>query len=318
MIREERARLVERYRRGHRDIMSLLALPGTLPLDFAPEGEWSARQVVHHLADTEVFRCTRLRRLLSEDQPLVQAFDELRLAERAYYSRPIEASLALFDAGVRSSLEFIDSMTEQDWSKEGTHSELGRFSMEDWLVRAADHLAQHAEQLRRTLEAGGGPLAVTVEPLVAERLKPWLTDLLARNHSARVVSRGRMYFPAELPGFVARIGGRPIALATYLVEGAECQLVTLHSEVENVGAGSALIAAVRAEAANAGCRRLWLITTNDNTHAIRFYQRRGFRLAHAHVGAIDAVSRPLKPEIPFAGNDGIPIRDEIEMDLLLP
>ena len=74
---------------------------------------------------------------------------------------------------------------------------------------------------------------------------------------------------------------------------------------------------MKEEATKAGCRRLWLVTTNDNTHALRFYQRRGFRIAAVHTGAIDEYRGTLKPEIGLTGNDGIPIRDEIELELAL-
>jgi ribosomal protein S18 acetylase RimI-like enzyme len=317
-MNEERAALVERYAAGHREIMALLASPASLPLDAAPNGEWSARQIVHHLADTEVVRAERLRRLLSQDAPVIQAIDETLLAERAHYSRPVETSLALFDAAVRSTIELLGLMTESDWAGEGAHTEFGPYSLHYWLERASEHLPQHAEQLRVTLAAaGGGAASLSVETLPQKRLAGWLAAFLERHHSTRVVSRGCMQYPATLPGFVALRGGEPLAVATYRLDGDECEMVTLHADVENAGAGSALVAAVRVVASGAGCRRIWLITTNDNTHALRFYQRRGFRIAAAHLGVIDEVSRRMKPEIPLAGNDGIPIRDEIEMELEL-
>ena len=86
--------------------------------------------------------------------------------------------------------------------------------------------------------------------------------------------------------------------------------------VEGIGVGSALVSTLEDAARAAGCRRLWLITTNDNLEALRFYQRRGFVLAALHPGAIEA-SRRLKPVIPLVGHDGIPIRDELELERLL-
>jgi ribosomal protein S18 acetylase RimI-like enzyme len=145
----------------------------------------------------------------------------------------------------------------------------------------------------------------------------WVADFLERNHSTRIASRGRLHYPAQLPGFVATRADEPFALATYRIEGRECEVVTLHSEIENVGAGTALLARVADAARKAGCRRLWLITTNDNTRAIRFYQRRGLSIAGVRAGAAVVARRTLKPEIPQTGNDGIPIRDEIEFELLL-
>jgi len=96
----------------------------------------------------------------------------------------------------------------------------------------------------------------------------------------------------------------------------ECEIVTLDSVTECRGIGTSLIVAVRKVAFRAGCKRVWLITTNDNVKTIRFYQRRGFVLVAVHRNAIDE-SRKLKPEIPRFGIDGIPIRDEIEMELIL-
>jgi DNA-3-methyladenine glycosylase I len=105
-------------------------------------------------------------------------------------------------------------------------------------------------------------------------------------------------------------------LVTYRIEGEACEIVSLDSTIETIGIGSALIQAVRDTAASAGCKRLWLVTTNDNMAALRFYQKRGFVLVAVHRNALDE-SRRLKPEIPLVGIDGIPLRDEIELELSL-
>jgi GNAT superfamily N-acetyltransferase len=106
----------------------------------------------------------------------------------------------------------------------------------------------------------------------------------------------------------------PVGLATYHVAGDDCELVTIDSTSAGVGIGSALIAAVRDAAASCGCRRVWVITTNDNLDALRFYQRRGFVLVAVHRDAVTEARRQ-KPQIPLIGNHGIPIRDEIELEL---
>ena len=129
-----------------------------------------------------------------------------------------------------------------------------------------------------------------------------------------VVAHGALYRPAELPGFVAEMDGNAAGLVTFHVASDACEIITLDSLSEGRGIGTALIEAVRAAADAAGCWRLWLITTNDNLHALGFYQKRGFRLVALHPGAVDA-ARMLKPEIPLLGNDGIPIRDEIELEI---
>jgi ribosomal protein S18 acetylase RimI-like enzyme len=148
--------------------------------------------------------------------------------------------------------------------------------------------------------------------------REWARRFLSREWGdATVVSRGKVHDPTRLPGFVAEKDGLRIGLATYHVNGEACELVTFNSLAPGAGIGSALLSTVKAAAHSAGCRRLWLITTNDNTLALRFYQKRGFKLAALHRNAV-ADSRLLKPQIPLTGLDGIPISDEIELEVLLP
>ncbi len=130
------------------------------------------------------------------------------------------------------------------------------------------------------------------------------------------VAHGAVYRPAELPGFAAVDGDEWLGLLTYHMDGDACEIVTIDSLLPNAGIGTALIEAVRQAAQQAGCRRLWLITTNDNTAALRFYQKRGFVLAALYPNAMTR-SRQLKPAIPLSGDDGIPIRDEIELEMPL-
>jgi len=145
--------------------------------------------------------------------------------------------------------------------------------------------------------------------------KAWVDALVMERWGAQVVvTRGRVLRPSELAGFVAEEEGRALGLITYEVRGGQCEIVTLDSLSEGAGVGSALVEAAREVARKAGCKRVWLITTNDNLKAVRFYQKRGFALAALHRGAI-AESRRLKPSIPHTGEDGIPIRDEIEMEM---
>lgn len=144
--------------------------------------------------------------------------------------------------------------------------------------------------------------------------REWVRDfLLTYNHATRVVSRGRLHQANQLPGFVAYYEGNPAGLLTYHVEENEFEVVTLHTARQSQGLGTALLEAAREKACQIGCRRLWLITTNDNLPAIRFYKRRGMRLVVVHRHAVRE-SRKLKPEIPKTGLDGIPIEDEIEFE----
>jgi ribosomal protein S18 acetylase RimI-like enzyme len=161
-----------------------------------------------------------------------------------------------------------------------------------------------------------------------------------------VVAHDTIYHVAELPGFVAEMDGEVVGLVTFhnagdaiagdaiagdaiagdaiagdtiagdTIADDACEIVTLNSLRPGQGIGTALIEAVKAAASAAGCLRLWLITTNDNLHALGFYQKRGFRLVAVYPGAVDAARR-LKPEIPLVGNGGIPIRDEIELEIVL-
>jgi GNAT superfamily N-acetyltransferase len=147
--------------------------------------------------------------------------------------------------------------------------------------------------------------------------KAWATSVLTESWGSAIsVSRGRVYQGDELPGFIAVQKGKPVGLITYCLNDKECEITTTNSMVEGKGIGSALVDAVKSVAVTSKCKRLWLITTNDNTKALRFWQKRGFNLKAVYPNAIEK-SRKLKPEIPLLGDDGIPIRDEIELEMIL-
>jgi GNAT superfamily N-acetyltransferase len=144
----------------------------------------------------------------------------------------------------------------------------------------------------------------------------WARGVLTAAWAApSIVSRGRLIDASALPGLVAEIGGRRAGLLAYSMADGACEIVTLNSEIEGRGAASALLARVREIARAAGCRRVWLTTTNDNLPALRFYQKRGFELVAVHRGAMEE-GRRLKPSIPLTGIHGIPIRDEIELEIV--
>lgn len=152
---------------------------------------------------------------------------------------------------------------------------------------------------------------------VDESDRPWVESLLREHWGATViVTRGRLHDAACLQGFVALCGGERVGLITCRIEGDSCEVVSLNSLREGRGIGSALVETVRGLAAEAGCRRLWLVTTNDNVAALRFWQKRGFALVAVHRNAITR-SRCLKPQIPLVGQHGIPVRDEIELEIVL-
>jgi ribosomal protein S18 acetylase RimI-like enzyme len=133
--------------------------------------------------------------------------------------------------------------------------------------------------------------------------------------SARMVSRGRLHQCDLLPGFYVEQDGRRKALLGFRVEAGEMEVVTLYAEERGRGWGTALLATALDRARELGCRRLWLVTTNDNEPAIHFYERRGMRRVAVHRGAVDAARRDLKPEIPLYGVGGTPIHDEVELEL---
>jgi ribosomal protein S18 acetylase RimI-like enzyme len=127
------------------------------------------------------------------------------------------------------------------------------------------------------------------------------------------VVHSTVFRPAELPGFVAQRAAEPMAgLLTYEVRGDVLEIVTLNAAERLAGIGTALVEAAVAEAGRRGCREVRLTTTNDNTDALRFYQRRGFRLTELRPGAVTRVRR-IKPEIPETGRHSIPLRDELDL-----
>jgi GNAT superfamily N-acetyltransferase len=141
-----------------------------------------------------------------------------------------------------------------------------------------------------------------------------IEGFLARWNSLRVARLGVVEHPLERPALIAEEDGRLVGVLSYVVDGACCEVLTLHADVRGRGVGTALIAEAKRVATQAGCTPLWLITTNDTIDALRFYQRRGFRLVALHRGAVDHSRARLKPEIPEIGEHRIPLRDELELE----
>jgi GNAT superfamily N-acetyltransferase len=145
--------------------------------------------------------------------------------------------------------------------------------------------------------------------------RAWIESFLVEHRMTRVVRRGELLAPIDHPMLISIDGGAPAGLLTYILGPDSCEVLTLHTVRSWHGVGSALLEAMRTLARDAGCSHLWLVTTNDNVDALRFYQRRGFRLRDLRPGAIDRARRELKPEISKIGDHGIPIRDELELEL---
>ncbi len=159
-------------------------------------------------------------------------------------------------------------------------------------------------------------MSFVIRPAVAAD-RPFLRAFM-REHwgDEAMIDRERILYPAENPAFIAEDGGEVAGVVTYEARNGECEITSLNSLRREQGIGGVLMEAVIAEARAQNCRRVWLLTTNDNLAGLKFYQKRGFRLVALYPGAVDA-ARTLKPEIPLTGESGIPIRDELELELTL-
>ena len=126
-----RKRLIDQYKDGYRAVAEALTGATDAELDAHPApGKWSAREIVHHLADSEMTSAIRLRLLLATERPTILGYDENEFAKRLHYDRPIEASLAALEATRRSTAEILDRMGESDWVREGTHTDSSRYTMD--------------------------------------------------------------------------------------------------------------------------------------------------------------------------------------------
>ena len=149
MERQERDLLIAQYADGYGAVADALTKITPEELDAKPApGKWSAREIVHHLADSETTAAIRLRRLLAEDRPAIQGYDQEEFARRLHYDRPHEASLELFRAVRASTVELLKCLTESEWLREGTHTEVGRYGLDTWLRIYAQHAHRHADQIR--------------------------------------------------------------------------------------------------------------------------------------------------------------------------
>jgi hypothetical protein len=152
---DERQQLIAQYKDGYRAVAEALVkiTPEELDATAAP-GKWSTRQIIHHLADSEMTAAVRFRLLLAEDRPAIKGYDQDRFADRLHYERSHEASLELFRAARASTAELMACLTEADWLREGTHSEVGRFGLDTWLRIYAPHAHRHADQIRLARRGG--------------------------------------------------------------------------------------------------------------------------------------------------------------------
>ena len=143
-----RKTLIAQYKDGYRVVAEALVGAKDADLDARPApAKWTAREVVHHLADSEMTSAVRLRLLLAVDGASIAGYDQDEFARRLHYDRPIEASLEAFKAARRTTAEILERMTDEEWQRAGTHSQHGRYSVERWLEIYATHAHKHAEQI---------------------------------------------------------------------------------------------------------------------------------------------------------------------------
>jgi hypothetical protein len=154
MDKQEREELIAQYRDGYATIAEALLKITPEELDGRPgAGRWTVREIVHHLADSEMTAAIRLRRLLAEERPEIKGYDQDEFARRLHYDRPHETSLELFKYARASTAELLERMQPADWLREGTHSEVGRYTVDTWLGIYAVHAHRHALQIRAARDA---------------------------------------------------------------------------------------------------------------------------------------------------------------------
>jgi len=151
----DREDLLRRYESGAAEVDAALARITDPELDRRPaDGGWTARQVAHHLADSEAMAYTRLRRLVADETPTIEGYDEPAWAQRLHYDRPVDEALAVVRAVRAASLSLLRSLSADEWDRHGTHSESGAYSIDDWLRIYASHCHDHADQIRAARQSG--------------------------------------------------------------------------------------------------------------------------------------------------------------------
>jgi hypothetical protein len=155
MTQEERQTLIAQYKAGYEEVArNLEGFPEESLSAHPLPGKWSAREIVQHLADSEMNSAIRLRKLLTEDDPQIQGYDQDQYAVSLRYNeRPVEPALDALRGARATTGQLLDQMSDADWSRAGTHSESGRYTAEDWLRIYADHAHNHAAQIRRLRKA---------------------------------------------------------------------------------------------------------------------------------------------------------------------
>lgn len=151
MTQQQRAKLIAQYKDGYNQAVDAVKGVTQEELDFRPApNKWTPREIVHHLADSEMTSAIRLRKLLVESNPEIQGYDQEEFARKLHYDkRPIDSSLVALQAARATTAQLLDLMSEADWQRIGHHSESGTYSAEKWLEIYAVHAHNHADQIRR-------------------------------------------------------------------------------------------------------------------------------------------------------------------------
>ena len=146
----EREALIDQYEDGFQAIVA--ALEGITGAELGAReapGEWSPREIIHHLADSEMTAAIRLRLLIAQDAPTLLGYDQEAFVSHLFPERPIEPSLAAFAAARAATAPILRRLSEEQWQRAGTHSESGHYTVEDWLQLYGAHAHDHADQIRR-------------------------------------------------------------------------------------------------------------------------------------------------------------------------
>jgi GNAT superfamily N-acetyltransferase len=142
---------------------------------------------------------------------------------------------------------------------------------------------------------------------VSEIIKGWGSDI--------IFSRGNIYKAEDLDGILVFDKEKIVGLGLYTIKNNSCEIVLLETFIQNIGIGSKIIEKIKETAERKNCERIWLVTTNNNINALKFYQKRGFHFSNIYINSMEE-ARKIKPEIPKT-YDGIEIRDEIEFEIKL-
>lgn len=159
-------------------------------------------------------------------------------------------------------------------------------------------------------------MAVLIRP-INEKDEGFVDGMIRKKWGTEIiVVHGTIYKPRELPGIIAEENSKTVGLLTYKMEGNECEIITLNSLIKHQGIGTQLLNELKKIAGKGKYSRIWVITTNDNLNALKFYQKNGYKIKKIYPDAVKK-SRKIKPQIPLIGENGIPIKDEVELELNL-